>query len=81
MIPYVLEILNNDFVHYVEKERKKSDISCAYLQTEMHRAPQAAAPSRLHIRLTLWAGEREGRRHIAMRASRVKRGYPGGWAT
>ncbi|TNN42239.1 hypothetical protein EYF80_047579 [Liparis tanakae] len=38
--------------------------------TVMQRVPQAAAPSRLLIRLTLWAGEREGRRHMARRASR-----------
>jgi len=56
-------------------------ILCAYLQTVMQRVPQAAAPSRLLIRLTLWAGESEGSRHIARRASRVKTGYPGGWAT
>lgn len=50
----------------------------AHLQTDMQRAPQAAEASRLVIMLTLWAGERDGRRHIARRDSRVKRGYPGG---
>lgn len=31
----------------------------------MQRAPQAADPSRLLIRLALWAGESQGRRRIA----------------
>lgn len=53
----------------------------AYLQTDMQRAPQAADPSRLLIRLALWAGESQGRRRITRWASKVKRGYPGGWAT
>lgn len=47
----------------------------------MQRVPQAAEASRLVIRLTLWAGDSHGRRHMARRDSKVKRGYPGGWAT
>lgn len=50
----------------------------SYLHTVMQRAPQAAAPSKQPIRLTLWAGEREGSANMARRAIRVKRGYPGG---
>lgn len=43
----------------------QKNASCAYLQTDMQRAPQAADPSRLLIRLELWAGESQGRRRMA----------------
>ena len=45
-----------------------------HLQTVKQRAPLARAPRRLHIRLTLWAGEREGSRYMARRDSRVNTG-------
>ena len=37
-------------------------------------APLARAPRSPHIRLTLWAGEKEGNSPMARRASRVKVG-------